>query len=84
MSQKATGDQEADVAEDLTTDSSLWDRAYDTLKDEESNLIAVYEIQDHDEVLIATRCIIEKGIHNKTNAVEHVTCSQLTLSRNWK
>ena len=43
ISQKATGDQAADGAEDLATDGSLWDRAYDTLKDEEPDRIAEYE-----------------------------------------
>jgi hypothetical protein len=42
ISQKATGGQTADVA-DLATDRSLWDKAYDTLKDEKSNRIDEYE-----------------------------------------
>jgi hypothetical protein len=41
-SQAATGNQAAHVA-DLARDDSLWDRAYDALKDEEPDLIAAYE-----------------------------------------
>ncbi|SLM36124.1 WD40/YVTN repeat-like-containing domain [Lasallia pustulata] len=46
ISQRASSDQVADIIEDLTTDCSLWDRAYDILKNEKDkspNLIAVYE-----------------------------------------
>jgi hypothetical protein len=47
ISQRALSDQAADITEeDLTTDGSLWDRAYDILKNEKdkgSNLIAAYE-----------------------------------------
>jgi hypothetical protein len=43
ISQRATGDQAADITEDLATDGSLWDKAYDTLNDEKHDLIAKYE-----------------------------------------
>ncbi|KAJ5681613.1 NACHT-domain-containing protein [Penicillium maclennaniae] len=46
ISQKATSEKAAGNAEDLATDGSLWDRAYDDLKgekDKEPNLIDVYE-----------------------------------------
>jgi hypothetical protein len=44
--QRALSDQGVDIIEDLTTDRSLWDRAYDILKNEKDkspNLIAAYE-----------------------------------------
>ncbi|KAF4636392.1 hypothetical protein G7Y89_g1706 [Cudoniella acicularis] len=43
ISQRVAGGQAADITEDLATDRSLWDRAYDTLKDEKHVLIAEYE-----------------------------------------
>ena len=46
ISQRASSDQVADITEDLTMDGSLWDRAYDILKNEKDkspNLIAAYE-----------------------------------------
>jgi hypothetical protein len=43
ISQKMTGGQAADVAEDLGMGRSLWDTAYDALKDEKADRIATYE-----------------------------------------
>jgi hypothetical protein len=41
--QAATDERLADITEDLATDVSLWDRAYDALENEEPNRIATYE-----------------------------------------
>ena len=43
ISQRETGDQAADITEDLAMDRSLWDKAYDTLNDEKHDLITKYE-----------------------------------------
>jgi hypothetical protein len=43
ISQGATGDQVVDIAEDLATDRSLWDKAYDALGNEKHDLIGKYE-----------------------------------------
>jgi hypothetical protein len=41
--QTATGDQAADITDDLAKVRSLWDTAYDALKKEEPDRIAAYE-----------------------------------------
>ncbi|KAI9668495.1 MAG: hypothetical protein M1829_005373 [Trizodia sp. TS-e1964] len=46
ISRRASNDQVAQIPEGLITDTSLWDKAYDILKDKQDtspNLIAVYE-----------------------------------------
>ena len=43
ISQRETGDQAADITEDLATDDSLWDKAYDNLSEEKHDLITKYE-----------------------------------------
>jgi hypothetical protein len=42
-SQEEMSGQAPDIPEDLATDPSLWDKAYDALKDEKHDLIAKYE-----------------------------------------
>jgi hypothetical protein len=41
--QAATGEQAANTTEPLTNESSLWDKAYDSLRKEEPDRVAEYE-----------------------------------------
>jgi hypothetical protein len=43
ISQTAIADQAADITDDSARDCSLWDTAYDALKKEQPDRIAVYE-----------------------------------------